>query len=245
MKIPDHSHRPWPPPTRPWVMVQRWHDLLFMHWPLPVEVIRPLIPKGLSVDSFEGSAWIGIVPFHMSGIRMRGLAPVPGTSAFPELNVRTYVTDGQKPGVWFFSLDAANLPAVKAARWWYHLPYFYAQMSILASDNKFFYESRRKDTGELQVELNMEYGPQGDSYLASAGSLEPWLTERYCLYAAGRGSLYRAEILHAPWKLQAAGAKIMKNTMTDVIPVSLPDLKPLLHFSRYQEVLVWTPEKIQ
>jgi uncharacterized protein YqjF (DUF2071 family) len=245
MSIPDQTHRPWPLPKPPWVMRQRWHDLLFMHWPLPAAALEPFIPKTLTVDTFEGPAWLGIVPFHMSGIRMRCLPEVPGTSAFPELNVRTYVTDGRKPGVWFFSLDAANLTAVKIAIWWYHLPYFYAGMSIEASGKGFNYRSRRTGFKAAGPELNMEYGPCGDPYPASKGSLEHWLTERYCLYAADRDSVYRAEIHHAPWKLQAADATIFKNTMADFIPLSLPESKPLLHFSRLQEVLVWAPEKIK
>src|SRR5688500_5474109 len=123
----DNSHRPWH--ARPWSVFMRWHELLFMHWPVPAAALRPLIPAGLELDTFDGSAWLGVVPFRMSGIRRRLLPPVPGTAAFPELNVRTYVTAGAKPGVWFFSLDAANRLAVRVARWTFHLPYYDATMS--------------------------------------------------------------------------------------------------------------------
>jgi uncharacterized protein YqjF (DUF2071 family) len=115
------THRPWPLPSSPWVMQQVWHDLLFAHWPLPHDLLRPLIPAQLELDRFDGQCWVGVVPFRMSGIRGRGMPALPGLSRFPELNVRTYVTHGGKSGVYFFSLDAANLPAVWVARKFYHL----------------------------------------------------------------------------------------------------------------------------
>src|SRR5690606_36170267 len=106
--LASQAHRPWPMPDSPWVMAQSWHQLLFAHWSFPPEDIRPLLPPGLTLDTYAGQAWVGVVPFRMSGIRLRGLPPVPFTSAFAELSVRTYVTTEDKPGVWFFSLDAAN-----------------------------------------------------------------------------------------------------------------------------------------
>src|SRR4029434_453282 len=127
------SHRPWPLPRGPWIMAQTWHDLLFAHWPIPPEIMRALVPPQLTLDLFDGQCWLGIVPFWMSGVRGRGLPAIPGLSRFPELNVRTYVTLGKKPGVYFFSLDAANIPAVCAARTFYHLPYFYASMKTAAA----------------------------------------------------------------------------------------------------------------
>jgi uncharacterized protein YqjF (DUF2071 family) len=241
----DLAHRPWPVPQSSWVMKQCWHDLLFMHWPLPVEVLAPFIPKGLSLDTFNGTAWIGIVPFRMSDIHLKFCPPIPGTSAFPELNVRTYVTDGKKPGVWFFSLDAANLLAVKIARSWYHLPYFHADMSISEVEKNFHYKSQRRVQGTLKPEFSAEYRPVGESYLAQKGSFDYWLTERYCLYAAELGNLYRGEIHHAPWQLQPAQAKIFKNTLTPFLSTPLPNTEPLLHFSRFQEVILWGLQKLE
>jgi len=113
-------------------MRQKWHDLLFMHWRIPPQTLRPLIPPALDLDIFEGSAWLGIVPFRMTGVRLRATPSIPGLSAFPELNVRTYIVAGGKPGVWFFSLDAASALAVATARAWFHLPYFRARMSLTA-----------------------------------------------------------------------------------------------------------------
>ena len=242
--INDISHRPWPMPDSPWFMLQKWHDLLFMHWPLPAASLMPFIPKGLALDTFDGKAWIGIVPFHMSGIRMRWLPEIPGTSAFPELNVRTYVTDGKKPGVLFFSLDATNLLAVQTARMWYHLPYFHADMSIQRTSATFHYTSRRREYSKVQPELRMEYSPTGEPYIARKGSLDHWLTERYCLYAERRGDIQRAEIHHGPWQLQPAKAKISTNAMAHFLQHPLPDTEPLLHFSSLQEVLVWGPERV-
>src|SRR5215213_585770 len=128
--LSDPGHRLWPRPRRPWVMAQTWTHLLFAHWPLPPEAVRPLIPAGLPLDTFDGQAWVGIVPFQVVGLRARWLPPIPGTANFPELNVRTYITRDDKPGVWFFSLDAANRLAVEAARASYHLPYFKADMHV-------------------------------------------------------------------------------------------------------------------
>src|SRR5579859_5771812 len=123
------AHRPWPLPAGRWVMAQNWHDLLFAHWPLPAAILRPHVPARLEIETFGGQAWLGVVPFRMSGVRLRGTPAVPWLSAFPELNVRTYVVADGKPGVWFFSLDAANPMAVAIARAWFHLPYFRACMS--------------------------------------------------------------------------------------------------------------------
>ncbi len=115
--------RPYPPPRRPWVMKQAWHDLLFAHWPFEASAVRPLLPASLPLDTFEGRAWIGVVPFRVGGLRVRALPALPFVSAFPELNVRTYVTLDGQPGVFFFSLDAGSRLAVEAARLAYHLPY--------------------------------------------------------------------------------------------------------------------------
>src|ERR1700758_2464987 len=125
------SHRPWSLPSGSWIMMQTWHDLLFAHWPIRQEQLRPLVPPQLPLDTFDGQCWVGVVPFWMSGVRARGVPPLPGLARFPELNVRTYVAYKDKPGVYFFSLDAANFPAVWAARTFFHLPYFYARMSAI------------------------------------------------------------------------------------------------------------------
>jgi uncharacterized protein len=221
-------------------MKQIWHDLLFAYWPVPVEQVRPLVPSSLQVDTYEGQAWIGVVPFRMSGIRPRWLPALPWISAFPELNVRIYVIADNKPGVWFFSLDAANPVAVAVARRWYHLPYFRARMSCREVGDGVAYESRRIHCDAPPAAFVGQYHPVGPVFQAERGSLVYWLTERYCLYAVdARQRLYRGEIDHLPWPLQMATAQFSMETMTHPLGITLPDRLPLLHFSRRQEVRVW------
>ncbi|MFZ0037842.1 MAG: DUF2071 domain-containing protein [Candidatus Acidiferrales bacterium] len=236
----DDAHRPWPAPASPWVMRQKWHDLLFMHWPVAAQDLRPLIPRALELETFDGTAWVGVVPFHMSGIRFRGLPPVPGLSAFPELNVRTYVRSGGKPGVWFFGLEAASAVAVSAARRWFHLPYFRARMSVEKAGDAIQYESHRTHRGAPEADFRATYRPTGKDSRAQQGTLEYFLTERYCLYAAAGDRIFRGEIDHPPWPLQPATAEVEINTMAASHGITLPNAKPLLHFARYQDVKIWS-----
>jgi uncharacterized protein YqjF (DUF2071 family) len=239
------EHRPWALPKGPWIVAQNWHDLLFAHWEVPPEKMRELVPRGLQIDTFEGRAWIGVVPFRMSGVRLRGTPALPGLSAFPELNVRTYVKAEGKPGVWFFSLDAANRFAVAVARAWFHLPYFSARMRLEASGNEIRYASRRVDRRGAGESLRMKYRAEGGCFEARPGTVEYFLTERYCLYARrSDGALLRGEIHHAPWPLQAGRAEFARSTMTGALGVELAG-EPLLHFSRLQEVVVWAPQVLR
>ena len=141
------AHRPWPVPARPWALAMQWHGLLFMHWPVQPAVLRPLIPPPLQIDTFDGAAWIGVVPFHITGFRPHYVPALPWVSAFPELNVRTYVTLEGKPGIWFFSLDAANPLAVRGARVAFHLPYYDARMVFARDNSGVRYASRRTHRG--------------------------------------------------------------------------------------------------
>ena len=226
-------------------MDMKWHDLLFIHYPVAMERLRALIPSSLEVDTFDGRAWIGVVPFRMSGVKPRLFPALPWLSAFAELNVRTYVTCGGKPGVWFFSLDAANPVAVSVARNFFHLPYFNARMSSLQERETIIYQSARTHRGAAPAEFHANYRPTGPVVLSKPGSLEHWLTERYCLYSANaRGRTWRVDIHHDPWPLQAGGAEVEKNTMIDWLGVKLLDTTPVLHFARSLEVMAWLPEKI-
>lgn len=220
-------------------MAQTWSDLLFAHWPVPVEALRPLLPADLPLDTFDGAAWLGVVPFRMSGVHPRHLPPLPWVSAFPELNVRTYVTRDDRPGVYFFSLDAGNRVAVALARRLFLLPYFHASM-LAARGHAIAYLSERSHRGAPPARFVASYAPSGSAAIATPGSLAHFLTARYCLYAHdGAGRLYRAEIDHAPWPLQPATATIAANTMTAAIGIALPDEPPLLAFARRLEVHVW------
>jgi len=226
-------------------MAQSWHDLLFAHWPVPEAILRPRIPAQLAIDTFDGRGWLGVVPFRMSGVRLRGTSRIPWLSAFPELNVRTYVVADGKPGVWFFSLDAGNAIAVAIARAWFHLPYFRARMSCQESHGWIEYASERTHRGAASGGWQGRYRPLGEAFSAECGSFEHFLTERYCLYAAAReGGVFRGEIHHAPWPLQAAEAEARKNTMAEAAGFTLPADQPLLHFSKRQDVVVWRPQQL-
>ena len=237
---PTGAHRPWPAPRKPWLMRMTWHDLLFAHWPVAPDVMRALIPGGVTLDTFDGQAWLGVVPFRMSNVRARCTPALPWLSAFPELNVRTYVTRDGRPGVWFFSLDAANPVAVAAARKFFHLPYFNARMSISAEQAGYAYESARTHRSARAAELRVRYRAIGPVYHAVPGALDDWLTARYCLYACDhRGGVYRCEIDHAPWPLQSAEAEWVVNSMAVPLGLAIPDTPPLLHFSRRLDVVAW------
>src|SRR5581483_1169908 len=202
------AHRPWPAPRAPWVLGQSWHDLLFAHWPVDPAALRPLVPADLPIDTYEGHAWVGVVPFTMVNVRLRATPALP---PFPELNVRTYTTVGGRPGVYFFSLDAANRRAVLTARQLLGLPYHRAEMSSTVVDGWVDYRSRRSGNG-VRAELVARYRPIGDEFRAEPGSLAEFLTERYCLYTVGwAGGISRLEIAHPPWPLQPAEAVISAN----------------------------------
>jgi uncharacterized protein YqjF (DUF2071 family) len=222
-----------------WLMAQKWHHVLFAHWPVSQEALRVVTPAALEIDTFEGRAWVGITAFWLSGARPRGLPPLPGISAFPEINVRTYVRLGKKPGVWFLSLDAGGWIAVAVARRLYHLPYFHARMKMRVRGNEIEYESFRRDRMAPPAEFRARYHPVGPVFHAQAGTLEHFLTERYCLYAAGDRQLFRADIAHRPWPLQQAEAKIGVNTMAAAHELALPDAQPHLLYAKRVDVRVW------
>jgi uncharacterized protein YqjF (DUF2071 family) len=216
-------------------MTQSWHDLLFAHWPLDPALIRGHVPAEIAIDLFDGRAWIGVVPFHMTNVAIRGARPL--ALAFPELNVRTYVSVGGKPGVYFFSLDAASRLAVFTARTLFRLPYHDATMAVDVGARQVSYRSRRKDG---TAELAATYGSVGPVQESRPGTLEYFLTERYCLYTADTtGRARRLEIHHRPWPLQPADAQIAVNTMADACGIALPAVKPLLHFAKRLDVLAW------
>jgi uncharacterized protein YqjF (DUF2071 family) len=233
-------------------MRMNWHELLFMHWAVPVEALRPHVPRTLDLDTFDGRAWIGVVPFRMTGVRPRFVPPIAGISAFPELNVRTYVVPAgsrEKPGVWFFSLDATNPLAVRAARWSYYLPYYDARISCAADGGEntptVRYSSRRTHKGAPAAELDMEYRPTGKPFNAERGTLDYFLTERYCLYSAdARGVPYRCEVAHPPWPLQPAEGNVRRNTMSRQLGFELPGEQPLLHYADFLPVVAWKPVRV-
>jgi len=240
-----NQHRPWPVPRRPWVMRQTWAELLFAHWPVPRDALRPLVPPGLELETHDGSAWLGVVPFRMRGVRYRVQPILPWVSAFPELNVRTYVTLDGKPGVYFFSLDAGNPLAVAIARAFFHLPYFNARFRIERRGAAITYDSRRTHRGAPPARLDARYRPSGPVYRSRPGTLDAFLTERYCLYGADRrGALQRGEIHHPRWPLRPAEAEFARNTMASAAGLALPETPPLLHYAERLDVLIWGLERV-
>jgi uncharacterized protein YqjF (DUF2071 family) len=225
-------------------MRQSWCDLLFAHWPASVASLRPFVPPALEIEEHDGTSWIGLVPFRMQGVMVRPLPDLPGISAFPELNLRLYVRAGGKPGVWFISLDAANDLAVWAARRFFHLPYFRADMSAREEAGRVHYRTVRRGDGP-RVAFQAEFGPESGDVRARPGSLEHFLTERYCLYTCDRaGALVRAEVHHAPWPLQLASADIVENTIGDAQGLPLAGPPALLHFSRRLDVVIWPTRRV-
>lgn len=226
-------------------MEQTWHDLLFAHARVDARRLRELVPLALELDTFEGEAWVGVVPFRMSGIRARGLPAIPGTSAFAELNLRTYVRHRGVSGVWFFALEAENPLAVRVARTLFHLPYHDARMRCRAEGEDLDYASERTHAGVPSARVEVRYGPTGAVRASRPGSLEHWLTERYCLFAAtGGGALRRADIHHAPWPLQPAHAEFTRNTLAAAHGIEFPLVPELLHFARALDVLIWAPHSV-
>lgn len=254
-------------PAGPPIMHQNWGKLLFMHWRLDARALRALIPSQLEIDTFDGSAWIGIVPFTMWGIRASFLPAIPGTSSFHELNVRTYVHHQGVPSVWFLSLDAANRLAVWGARTFYHLPYFNAEMSLEQTDQTIQYSSLRKDRRGAPAEFKATWsvgehiagrmpalpGSPGRpvsvertlaNWSARAGSLEFFLTERYCLDSAHNGKLYRARIHHRPWPLQTAELISLNSTMIESHRLPEAQGDPLLHYCEELSVEIWPLKRV-
>lgn len=235
--VEEDAHRPWPLRDDPWIQAQTWEHLLFAHWRVAEAELRPHVPEELPLDTFDGSAWLAVTPFHLSGLRIRGLPPVPYLSAFLELNTRTYVSVDGKAGIYFFSLDAESALAVEAARRVYKLPYFRANMRADFGDDIDYTSERAEAT---RASFRGTYRPTGTPEPPTPGSLEHFLTERYCLFTVFEGRAHWAEIHHPPWPLQTAEAEIAENTMPPA-GLELGD-GPLLHYSRRQDVVIWALE---
>jgi uncharacterized protein YqjF (DUF2071 family) len=234
--VDDVDHRPWPLPAEPWVQAQTWVDLAFLHWRVDHAELQRLVPESVELQSYGGTAWLGLTPFQLTSFRLRGVPPLPRVSRWPELNVRTYVTHDGKPGIWFFSLDASSVLAVEGAKRLYRLPYYRATMRCERLGEFVHFETARAGAA-----FSARYRGTGDLFHAEAGSLEEFLTERYCLYTEDGGRLYRADIHHPPWHLQHGEARIDLNTAA---PFPLGDEEPLVHFSPRQDVVLWALDEI-
>ena len=223
-------------------MRMRWVDLLFAHWPFEPAALRPLMPPQLELDTFDGKAWLGIVPFVMEDVAPRGLPAVPRLSRFPELNVRTYATYRGVPGVWFLSLDARSRPTVWGARTFFHLPYVYAAMGAEREGDTVRYRSTRRDASAPPATFRASYRPVGPVEPATPGSLEAWLTARWRLFAIdAAGSVLHTEIRHPTWPLQRAEADLDAEELIEAHALTLPDEAPHLRFARRVDVRGWWP----
>jgi len=227
------------------VMHQKWGKLLFMHWRIEADALRPLIPSGLEIETFDGSAWIAIVPFTMWDIRaFPPYAPrVPGLNAMHELNVRTYVHLNGSPGVWFFSLDCNRAAAVFGARTFYYLPYYNAEITLEHLDSKISYSNKRTDQPAANFSATWSSGEAFPT--AEPDSLEFFLTERYCLFSEHKGQLYRSRIHHQPWPLRNAQLDSWSSTMIEVLGIAEPISEPLLHYAEELAVDIWMLEKVK
>jgi uncharacterized protein YqjF (DUF2071 family) len=211
-------------------MGQTWQHLLFAHWRVPHDVLRPHVPDRLELEEHDGSAWVGLTPFRISGLRVRGAPPLPLLSSFDELNCRTYVRVGDRPGIWFFSLDASSRAAVVAAQRVYRLPYRHARIEARG-------DSFRAET-DGRGSFRASYHGVGAPAPAGPGTLEHFLVERYCLY--GDEGHIRADIHHSPWPLQSAEAEVEHH---GIAPVEL-DGEPICHYSHRLDVVIWSPDRL-
>jgi uncharacterized protein YqjF (DUF2071 family) len=240
----ESAHRPWPLPGGPWVMGQTWNDLLFAHWRVDPDALRRIVPEQIPLDTFDGSAWIAVTPFVVTGARPRLALPFPGMARFPEINVRTYATIDGKPGIWFLSLDTPNAIVNEAARRAYRVPYFRSRIEVRRDDDRIRYRAERSQQDAPSAGIDIDYAPTGPVYEAAPGSFEHFACERYCLYTLDdRKRVLRGEIHHPPWPLQPADAEIAWNRMGDEAGVALEG-EPTLHYARRQDVVFWLNQPV-
>lgn len=242
--LEDVSHREWPVPDEPWILKQAWNDLLFAHWPVARDRLRELVPAFLELDTFDNEAWLSVTPFRLSDLSPRGIPALPFISSFHEINVRTYVVYKDIPGIYFFSLDANSAMAVGGASSLFHLPYFLADIRAEDDRGRMSFHSTR--TRGEQAEFEAKYSPAGRFFEPERGTIEYFLTERYCLYTQdSAANAYRVEVHHAPWQLHQAEADIAVNTMPEAAGLRLPSMAPLLHYARRQDVVTWSPHLLR
>jgi len=224
-------------------MTMDWVDLLFLHWPIDPAALRPHVPEELEIETYDGRAWVGVVPFRMAKTRARWLPPVPTTHEFLELNVRTYVRAAGRSGVWFTSLDAASRLAVFGARATFGLPYFAAAMRMTTSGERIHYTSERQDRRGPRASFAASWVKPAAFAAVRPGTFEHFLTERYCLYAMRRGQLVCGEIAHAPWQLAPVAVALERLDMTRLLGAELPGSPVSVLAAAPQHVVAWAPRR--
>ncbi len=232
------THRPWPLPDEEWTWKQSWLHLAFIHYPIDANAVQARIPTNLRVQEFDGTAWVGIVPFLMCDVRRGNLPSFSTLGAFPEVNLRTYVECNGRPGVWFFSLDADSWPVVLGGRVLYGAPYFKASMSHTLEGAGFRIESVRARDGTCFRATCLPVGP---AFRSRPGSFEHWMAERYCLYSRVRGATICTDVHHRPWPLQAADIQVHQSDLMAAEGLMAGEGAPRCHFSSGVEVVSYAP----
>ncbi|MBW8348799.1 DUF2071 domain-containing protein [Bacillus sp. IITD106] len=237
------EHRPYPLPSKYWIMRQKWRDVLFMHLPIKPEKLQPYIPSAIEIDTFDGYAWLGVVVFKIDGIYPRGFPPVSIRPAFPEINLRTYVRCNDKPGIYFLSLDVDDWTSYTLAKRWLHVPYHPAKISIQKKKQSYQFESIRNRNN--QIICKGSYTPLSGIYYPENMTLDHWLTERYCFFSNDiKSNIYCLDIHHTPWPLQKAVSDIYTNKLFSPFHFDLTDGTPIFHYSKGVDALVWNIKKL-
>jgi len=230
-------------------MTPSWHHLLFLHWPVEPDAVRALLPSGVELELFGGQAYVSFVPFTMKEVRPHPLLRfAPGHYRFEnfhEANVRTYVRCGEESGVWFFSLDAASAPAVCAARAWFRLPYFYADIRLRRQKSEIEYSLRRRWPAPLPATCRIRYSPIGSPAPAKIGALEHFLVERYTLFSRSRGQLFRGRVQHEPYQIQPVELHRCEETCLAAAGIARPDISPIAHYARRVQTQIFPLERVE
>lgn len=226
-----------------WIMKQSWEDLVFMHWPVPPQILRPFIPSQFEIDLYDGMAWIAIVPFHMNDIQLRGFSAIPVRNHMLELNVRTYVRYNNESGVYFISLDANHRLGVFLARSLFGLPYLNASMRTVKHNDHFAFLSRRDHKGYEPAQFHSRIHVKETLPPSKQGSLAYWLTERYALWIVRGANVYKGPILHHHWELQNAEVEIEINDLLNFLPAHIYTQDPVTHYSKFLKTSIFPFEK--
>jgi len=238
--LKETNHRNSPIPKGPWMMTQKWEDLLFLNFPVPPETMLDHIPSGLELDTYEGKAWITVIPFKITDMRMRMLPPFPYIRKFFELNVRTYVKKDAIPGIYFFSLDASKLLPVLGARMT-TLPYYYAKMNMKKRGDWFHYYSKRR--GFSKPAFKGKYRPISEKCIPAAGTLSHWLVERYYLWTEMKNILLSGGIHHLPWEIAEAEVDLTHEEYPPFLSNKEDKKQMVFYYASSMRVLFW-PFKI-
>lgn len=224
----------------PWVVAMDWVDTLFLHWPVPADALRDLVPRDLRLDTFDGAAWVSIVAFDIARARPRGMPPAVAWRRFPEINVRTYLSDAERSGIWFFSLDADSRLAVVLGRRFVHLPYYRASIRSASERNSLSFRLERTHRGAPAARFEAQASFGGEPRAAAPGTLEHWLVERYSFFTTGpRGRTLRCDVAHHPWPIRDAVVRSGENSLLEAAGIMRPASAPLAHASSGVVTRAW------